>query len=64
MTTRIFRRGGHDASNWSVMGVTHNERAWIEFIRLISDDTDPAPTLARIQRLRQILTANSQSRTR
>ena len=34
--------------------ITENERAWIEFLRLTSDDTDPAPTLERVQKLRNI----------
>ena len=34
--------------------ITPNELAWIEFIRLASGDTDPPPTLSRVQRLRQI----------
>ena len=34
--------------------ITDNERAWIEFIWLASGDTDPAPTLDRVQRLRSI----------
>ena len=32
--------------------LTENERAWIGFLRLISNDTDPAPTLARVQGVR------------
>lgn len=32
-----------------------NERAWIEFLRLLSCGTDPAPTLKAIQALRQAL---------
>lgn len=34
--------------------ITDNEKAWIEFIRLSSYDTDPAPTLEKVQALRQI----------
>jgi hypothetical protein len=34
--------------------ITSNERAWIDFLRLVSDDSDPAPTLERIQKLRLI----------
>ncbi len=32
--------------------LTENERAWIGFLRLITNDTDPAPTLARVQTMR------------
>lgn len=34
--------------------ITENERYWIEVIRLASHDSDPAPTLARTQALRQV----------
>ena len=34
--------------------ITPNERFWIETIRLASRDTDPAPTLARVQEFRLI----------
>lgn len=32
--------------------ITENERAWIEFIRLASRDSDPAPTLEMVQQVR------------
>jgi hypothetical protein len=32
--------------------LTENERAWVCFLRLITQDTNPAPTLARVQALR------------
>ena len=35
--------------------LTENERAWIGFLRLIANDSDPAPTLARVQALRLAL---------
>lgn len=31
-----------------------NEIAWVEFLRLCSRNTDPAPTLTRIQALRRM----------
>jgi hypothetical protein len=34
--------------------MTPNERFWLEVIRLASWDSDPAPTLERVQRLRRI----------
>jgi hypothetical protein len=34
--------------------LTENERAWLEFLRMISLDRDPAPTLRRVQLLRRI----------
>ena len=37
-------------------GLTENEAAWIEFIRLISCGTDPGPTLAAVQALCRALT--------
>lgn len=35
--------------------LTENERAWVDFLRLISDGTDPGPTLKRVQLLRRVL---------
>lgn len=34
--------------------VSPNERFWLEVIRLASWDSDPAPTLERVQKLRRI----------
>lgn len=34
--------------------LTDNERAWLEFLRLISDGRDPGPTLRRVQLLRRL----------
>lgn len=34
--------------------ITPNERFWLEVIRLASWDSDPAPTLERVQKLRLI----------
>lgn len=34
--------------------LTENEIAWLRFLRDISDDSDPQPTLARVQLLRRI----------
>lgn len=34
--------------------ITPNERAWVEFLRLVSADSDPPPTLTRVQRLRAV----------
>ena len=38
---------------WSAP-ITKNERAWIEFIRLLTDDSDPSPTLHLVQELRKM----------
>lgn len=35
--------------------LTENERAWIEMLRTIVGDRDPAPTLDAVQALRQVL---------
>jgi|GEM_PF-3521611 len=35
--------------------ITANEIAWIVFLRLLTDDTDPKPTLRLIQALRLAL---------
>lgn len=34
--------------------LTFNEIAWLRFLRDISNDTDPQPTLARVQLLRRV----------
>ena len=36
--------------------LTDNERAWIRFLRDISLDSDPAPTLRRVQLLWRVCT--------
>jgi hypothetical protein len=37
--------------------ITTNERFWLEVIRVASRDSDPAPTLKRVQKLRMIFQA-------
>lgn len=32
--------------------LTENERAWVGFLRLLTADSDPAPTLRRVQAFR------------
>ncbi len=39
--------------------LTQNERAWIGFLRLISNDTDPAPTVAKVQGMRFLFSNRS-----
>lgn len=34
--------------------LTENERAWLVFLRMITLDRDPAPTLRRVQLLRRV----------
>ncbi|SEO67376.1 hypothetical protein SAMN04490248_10935 [Salinihabitans flavidus] len=34
--------------------LTPNERAWLRFLRDISNDRDPMPTLRRVQLLRRV----------
>lgn len=41
-----------------------NERFWLEVIRLASWDTDPAPTLERVQKLRRIFEPAAQEAVR
>ena len=38
----------------NVENLTPNERAWLRFLRDMSKETDPAPTLRRVQLLRRI----------
>ena len=35
--------------------LTANELAWVDFLRLIANGTDPGPTLRRVQLLRRVL---------
>ncbi len=37
--------------------LTENEKAWIEFIRVISNGRDPGITVKRVQALRELLAA-------
>ena len=39
----------------STAPITENERAWIDMLRCIVGDADPAPTLAGVQALRRVL---------
>lgn len=34
--------------------ISQNETAWIEFLRLASSDSDPAPTLRHVQAFRRL----------
>ena len=34
--------------------ISQNERAWIDFLRLVSHDCDPAPTLRHVQAIRRL----------
>ena len=36
---------------------TENERDWLVFLRMVSPDRDPAPTLRRVQLLRRFCEA-------
>lgn len=46
------------------VSLTVNEWAWIDFIRLISYDSDPAPTLHRIQKLIEIFHVDARAPAR
>lgn len=35
--------------------ISQNEMAWIDFLRLVSCDSDPAPTLRLVQALRRVI---------
>ena len=47
----------HTAPSGSWEELTPNERAWVEFIRIISCGSDPQVTPARIRALRELLDA-------
>ncbi len=55
MTDSIFVLPASPAGAWDQL--TPNEKAWIEFIRIISCASDPKPTPARIRALRDLLDA-------
>lgn len=38
----------------TISRISDNERSWVEFLRLISSGTDPAPDLASVQLLRRV----------
>ena len=40
------------ADDDKLVRLTRNEAFWIEVIRMVSHDADPAPTLALVQKLR------------
>lgn len=44
-----------ERSPGSIGTLTENEKAWIDFLRLITSGGDPPPTLAAIQALRVAL---------
>lgn len=46
--------GWRQAAHIRDRDITPNERFWLEVIRLASRDSDPAPTLEKVQRLRVI----------
>ncbi len=39
--------------------LTEHERAWVGFLRLLTHDTDPAPSLERVQALRRALSSEN-----
>jgi len=47
--------------NPEIQDLTENERAWVGFLRLLTNDTDPSPSLARIQAFRYALAQASKS---
>ena len=55
MTDTLFVVPTAPAGPWDQL--TENEKAWIEFIRIISCARDPAITTARIVALRELLDA-------
>ncbi|CAM3803195.1 hypothetical protein PHIN109289_10210 [Phaeobacter inhibens] len=40
--------------------LTPNERAWLRFLREVSNDSDPRPTLRRVQLLRRLCAPRSE----
>jgi hypothetical protein len=54
MKERILNRPHLPVEQFINVLVTPNEVAWLDFLRLISKDTDPAITLARVQALQRL----------
>lgn len=55
MTTSYFTLPTSPTGAWDQL--SENEKAWIEFIRVISAGSDPRPTPDRISNLRDLLDA-------
>lgn len=49
-----MRRAQSITSPTRQINLFSNELAWVEFIRMISNGTDPGVTLSRIQALRRL----------
>jgi hypothetical protein len=49
------QKPAHRLPAQSATPLTANESAWIDFLRLLSCNTDPPPTLKAVQALRQAL---------
>lgn len=52
--TSATRTGHEEARPYGGPELTENEVAWIEFLRMIGQGRDPAPTLRRVQLLRRV----------
>ena len=65
-----MKPGTDCAEDWQCMPwpylrpLSQNELFWLEVIRLSSWDTDPAPTLERVQQLRRIFEPTGRGGTR
>ena len=55
MTEGLFTIPMAPAGPWDQL--TENEKAWIEFVRVISNGRDPGITVKRVQALRELLDA-------
>jgi len=53
MSDTRFTTPRHIVPNWEHL--TANEKGWIEFIRIISNERDPRITTERVRALREIL---------
>lgn len=53
MIDSVFAAPRSPRGSWN--DLSQNEQAWVEFLRVISGGSDPAITLQRVQRLRQLL---------
>ena len=53
MSAIMFTAPTSPAGPWDQL--TENEKAWVEFIRVVSGGRDPKITLARVQALREAI---------
>jgi len=59
----MLRTDAITSADREAIKISANERAWIEFLRLVSGDSDPPPTMHAIQLIRRVLRRRGRSLT-